>query len=156
MIQKLFKCFLLIFIFLILNASLIIPAFSQESQIADVINTFYDSVEQGDRASLLSTIDPSVVEKIKKNPSSAGDLGKIYNFTEAVEKRKITIKFRDRKPDVKIINPNSASAKVNLTFIVEIVKQKKVRERLSEDIFVFSRIRGKWLVSEIIFRKDKE
>ncbi len=154
MIQRPLRLLLSVFSFLIIFTSFIIPAFSQEQQVTDVINTFYDSVEQGDRASLLSTLNPSVVEKIKKDPSSAGDLGKIYNFTGAVENGKIRIRFRDRKSDVKIINRTSASVKVNLNFVVEIVKQKKIRERLSEDTFVLSQIRGRWLVNEIIFRKD--
>lgn len=147
-----FTFFFLVVAFFFISA--ILPACSQEAQIVEVVNTFYDSVEQGDRASLLSTLNPDIVEKIKKDPSSAGDLGKIYNFTEAVEKGKIRIKFKDRKPDVKIVSRSSASVKVNLTFVVEIIKQKKVRERLSEETFVLSQIRGKWLINEIVFRKN--
>ena len=156
MIQKPYKSIVFFLVFLFLNALFVIPAFSQESQIADVINTFYDSVEQGDKASLLSTLNPSVVGKIKKSPSSAGDLGKIYNFTEAVKKGKIKIRFKDRKPDVKILNQASASVKVSLTFVVEIIRNNKIRERLAEDTFVLSLIKGRWLISEIIFRKDRE
>ena len=132
------------------------PAFCRESKVKDTVNTFYDSVEQGDRASLLATLSPDVVKKIKMNPSGAGEPGKIYKFTEAVKKGKIRIRFKERKIDVDISSPTKAEAEVNMTFVVEMVKSGKTRERISADHLFLVCKNGRWLIESIKFTNKQK
>jgi len=142
------KSFPVILILLLIFCT-ISRGFCQDESIKNKINTFYDCVEKGDKASFLTILTPEMVKILKEDPKKAGNIGEIYGLLEVIKDGKIKITFKDR--DIKIIKELDKSARVRMKFTVTIenVMKKEKDESKSTDYLSLKKNKGKWLIENI-------
>lgn len=137
---------------LIITLSILCHSFArgdQKDEVPDVINKFYDSVQAGNTDSLLETMVPDMAEKVKQNPSKAGEMGDVFTITRQVAQGMAGLEFKDRK--IKVLDKTEKTAKVATKIYVTIINKKnnEASELQSSDIFLLRRIQDRWLIENI-------
>jgi hypothetical protein len=134
---------------LLLLFTSVTAGFCQEQEIIGTVNTFYDCVEKGDKAAMLTLLTTEASEVVRKNPAKAGNLGSVYEICDKIKSGVLAITFKERKITIIKKSADSVQVEARSIFKADYIKEKKSGEDKTVDVLNLKLQNKKWLIEDI-------
>ncbi|MCE1246648.1 MAG: hypothetical protein LWY06_08390 [Firmicutes bacterium] len=123
--------------------------FCQDQEIVGTVNSFYDSVEKGDKVALINLMTNEAADAVRKNSSKAGNLGNVYELCEKIRAGLLAITFKERKITILKKSADSAQVEARSIFKADYIKERKSSEDKTVDVLNLKLQNKKWLIEDI-------